>query len=230
MASNGQYSEQSPQFIQTSMSMKNSSGNGTGLPSGLAAGWVIQMHCGGQTFAQMLHDVQQRTFPSASVVHEHRQDAEPLVDHGSRSSGYSTVNSPSVRASWRTIGSSPQLLLAEPEVGRLVSAPAPLQRPAPADEERAEKPPERDPVSDDQSLAEAHSNGLERNGQRSRRRASRVQAAAPGEVEPPPTQCRRIPRILSTRSIVIFGPVDVDRLRGQFQGTARGSRSSRHRR
>ena len=37
------------------------------------------MHCGGQTLAQMLHDVQ-RTLPSSVVVDQDRQDAEPLVD------------------------------------------------------------------------------------------------------------------------------------------------------
>src|SRR5688500_19128868 len=60
IASNGQYSAHKPQFIQISTSMKNSVGSGMGRPVCGSFERTIQIHCGGQTFAQIPQDVQDR--------------------------------------------------------------------------------------------------------------------------------------------------------------------------
>ena len=51
--------------MQMEMSMMNSSGCGLGLPSGPLAR-TIQMHCGGQTLAQMPQAVQRSSPVAAS--------------------------------------------------------------------------------------------------------------------------------------------------------------------
>jgi hypothetical protein len=53
MASKGQNSAQNPQFMQTSTSMKNSDALGIALAVTASLPWTIQMHWGGQTFAQI---------------------------------------------------------------------------------------------------------------------------------------------------------------------------------
>ena len=78
----------------------------TTLAVGPGLAWVIQMHWGGQTFAQMLHEVQ-RTLPSESSYTSTGRNRNRSYT-GNRSSGYSTVNSPSVLSSWRTVGCSPR--------------------------------------------------------------------------------------------------------------------------
>ena len=115
------------------------------------------MHCGGQTFAQMLHDVQ-RTLPSSVVVDEHRQHAEPLVD-GQALVGVLDGEEPlrlRVLQDGRLLAAP---LGAEPEVEPLMAAAVPAQGPTRPDEERAEEAPQRDEVADEQPFSEAHRMG-----------------------------------------------------------------------
>src|SRR5215213_6970225 len=97
IASKGQYSAQKPQFMQMSTSMKNSVGSGIGRPVFGSFERTIQIHCGGQTLAQIPQDVHRCSrFPSG--VSSYTRNGTKRISSGAinLSSGYWMVKMPFV--------------------------------------------------------------------------------------------------------------------------------------